>query len=46
MASWEEVRRIALTLPETTERLSRDLRQWRVRDKLFAGSGRYIGTSR
>ena len=26
---------MALALPETTERLSRDLRQWRVRDKLF-----------
>ena len=35
MANWDDVRRIALGLPETTERLSRDLRQWRVRDKLF-----------
>ncbi len=35
MASWEDVRRIALALPETDERLSRDLRQWRVKDKLF-----------
>ena len=35
MATWEDVRREALALPETTERLSRDLRQWRVRDKLF-----------
>ena len=35
MASWDDVRRLALALPETTERLSRDLRQWRVRDKLF-----------
>ena len=34
-ATWEDVRRIALALPETTERLSRDLRQWRVRDRLF-----------
>jgi hypothetical protein len=35
VASWDDVRRIALALPETGERLSRELRQWRVRDKLF-----------
>jgi hypothetical protein len=35
MAAWDDVRRIALGLPEASERLSRDLRQWRVRDKLF-----------
>src|SRR4051812_49357973 len=35
MATWEDVRRIALALPETDERLSRDLRQWRVKEKLF-----------
>jgi hypothetical protein len=35
MASWDDVGRIALALPETSERLSRELRQWRVRDKLF-----------
>lgn len=35
MATWEDVRRIALALPETSERLSRDLSQWRVKDKLF-----------
>lgn len=35
MATWDEVRRIALALPETDERLSRGLRQWRVKDKLF-----------
>jgi hypothetical protein len=32
---WDEVRRIALGLPETSERVSRDLAQWRVKDKLF-----------
>jgi hypothetical protein len=35
MAGWDDVRRIALALPETDERLSRGLRQWRVKDKLF-----------
>jgi hypothetical protein len=35
MATWEDVRRLALALPETSERLSRDLCQWRVKDKLF-----------
>lgn len=35
MASWQDVSRIALSLPEAEERLSRELRQWRVREKLF-----------
>jgi hypothetical protein len=35
VATWDDVRRIALALPETEERLSRDLRQWRVKDKGF-----------
>lgn len=35
MATWEDVRDMALGLPETSEGLSRDLRQWLVRDKLF-----------
>lgn len=35
MASWDDVRRIALALPETSELLSRDLAAWRVRDKGF-----------
>jgi hypothetical protein len=35
VASWDDVRRIALALPETSERRSRDLRQWRVKDKGF-----------
>ena len=34
MASWDDVRRIALDLPETSER-SGDEPQWRVKDKLF-----------
>lgn len=35
MASWEDVRRLALSLPEPQERESRGLAQWRVREKLF-----------
>jgi hypothetical protein len=37
MATWDDVRRLALTLPETAERVSRDgLAAWDVRDKTFA----------
>jgi hypothetical protein len=35
VATWDDVRRLALALPETGERVSRELRQWRVKDKLF-----------
>ena len=35
MASWDDVRRIALAMPEASERIARDRRQWRVREKLF-----------
>ena len=35
MATWDDVRRIALALPETSEGVSRDLAQWRVKDKGF-----------
>ena len=35
MATWDDVRRIALAMPESSQRLSRGLRQWRVKDKLF-----------
>lgn len=35
MAGWDDVRRIALALPETSERLSHDRPSWRVRDKMF-----------
>ena len=35
MASWEEVRRIALALPETSEKPSHGNVSWRVKDKLF-----------
>jgi hypothetical protein len=35
VASWDDVRRIALSLPEASERESRGMSQWRVKDKLF-----------
>jgi hypothetical protein len=35
VATWDDVRRIALELPETSEEVSRDLRHWRVKDKGF-----------
>jgi hypothetical protein len=35
MASWEDVRAIALELPETSERPSHGHPSWRVRDKGF-----------
>lgn len=35
MASWDDVRRIALELPESSERLAHGNPSWRVRDKGF-----------
>jgi hypothetical protein len=35
VATWDDVARLALRLPETSERVSRGLRQWVVHDKLF-----------
>jgi len=35
MATWDDVRRIALELPEASEVNSRERAQWRVKDKLF-----------
>jgi len=35
VADWDDVERIALGLPATSERTSRGLRQWQVKDKLF-----------
>jgi hypothetical protein len=36
MATWDDVRRLALALPETSEQVSREQPSWRVRDKSFA----------
>jgi hypothetical protein len=33
--TFDDVRQIALALPETSEEISRDLRHWRVKDKGF-----------
>lgn len=35
MAAWDDVRRLALALPETDERVSHGSAHWRVREKLF-----------
>jgi hypothetical protein len=35
VATWDDVQRIALGLPETSEGMSRDQRHWRVKDKSF-----------
>ena len=35
MATWDDVRRRALAMPEATEVVSRGNAQWRVKDKLF-----------
>jgi hypothetical protein len=35
VASWDDVERIALSLPETSERISWGNRAWVVKDKLF-----------
>jgi hypothetical protein len=35
VATWDDVRRVALALPESSERSSRGLASWRVRDKGF-----------
>jgi hypothetical protein len=35
VATWEDVQRLALALPETRETVSRDLRRWEVKEKGF-----------
>jgi len=47
MATWEDVRRIALALPDTGERPSYDgLAAWRVKDKLFVWERPLRGSDR
>ncbi|HWK26886.1 MAG TPA: MmcQ/YjbR family DNA-binding protein [Solirubrobacter sp.] len=46
MASWEDVERLALELPETAEVSSRGNRHWRVRDKSFVWERPLRGTDR
>ena len=35
MATWDDVRRIALKLPQVSERYAQHHSEWRVKDKLF-----------
>jgi hypothetical protein len=35
VSEWADVQRLALALPATDERIAREQRQWRVKDKLF-----------
>jgi hypothetical protein len=35
MATWDDVRRLALSLPETSEQPMHGLMSWRVKDKMF-----------
>ena len=35
MATWDDVQRLALALPETSEAISREQRHWRVKGKSF-----------
>jgi hypothetical protein len=35
MATWDDVRRIALDLPDTSERMNQGVPQWRVKEKLL-----------
>ena len=46
MATWDDVRRIALALPEATESTSRGTAAWRVRDKHFVWERPLRGTDR
>jgi hypothetical protein len=44
MAAWDDVARLALAMPEASERESRGTRQWRVKDKLFVWERPLRGT--
>lgn len=45
MADWHDVQTFAMAMPEATERRSnQDLRQWRVKDKMFVWERPLLGT--
>jgi len=44
VASWDDVRRIALALPEAQEGISRDWATWTVRKRLFVWERPLLGT--
>ena len=44
MATWDDVRDLALALPETVEATSRENRHWRVKDKSFVWERPLRGT--
>jgi len=44
MAAWDDVRRLALALPETDEHISRGNAHWRVREKGFVWERPLRGT--
>lgn len=45
MADWDDVRAVAMAMPEATERRSNhDLRQWRIKDKMFVWERPLLGT--
>lgn len=45
MADWDDVQTFAMAMPEATERRSnQDLRQWRVKDKMFVWERPLLGT--
>lgn len=47
MADWDDVQAFAMAMPEATERRSnQDLRQWRVKDRMFVWERPLLGTER
>ena len=46
MATWDDVQRLALALPETSEDISRGNRHWNVHGKLFVWERPLRGTDR
>ncbi len=47
MADWDDVRAFAMAMPAATERRSnQDLRQWRIKDRMFVWERPLLGTER